>query len=160
MIPEALKPGIDPAQLGPVTTARSESILRRRIRKFRRLKRGYYSFLIIVVAYAVSFFLPFLMSGTPIVVKYQGRYFFPMLRFHNVTEFGAEGFGEPDYRSLKKLFAEAGGDDWVLMAPYPYGPNESLLDLTSPTPQSTLARAPLWHRRSWKRRARPTRIWF
>jgi microcin C transport system permease protein len=134
MIPEALKPGVDPSQLGPVHIPRSESILKRRIRKFRRLKRGYYSFLIIVIAYVISFFLPFLMSGTPLVVKYQSHYFFPMLRFHSVTEFGTEGFGEPDYRSLKTQFAEAGGDNWVLMAPYPYGPNESLLDFTSPPP--------------------------
>jgi microcin C transport system permease protein len=89
---------------------------------------------VIVTAYLFSFFLPLVMSGTPLVVKYQGQYFFPMLRFHGVTEFGAEGFGEPDYRALKKRFAEAGRGDWVLMAPYPYGPNEALLDLTESPP--------------------------
>jgi microcin C transport system permease protein len=134
MIPEALKPGIDPAKLGPVHAARSESIFRRRVRKFRRLRRGYYSFLIIVVTYAASFLLPFLMSGTPLVVHYQGRYFFPMFRFHTTTEFGVEGFGEPDYRLLKQQFDGAGRGDWVLMPPYPYGPNESLLDFASPPP--------------------------
>ena len=36
--------------------------------------------------------------------------------------------GEPDYRALKKQFAAQGGGNWVLMPPYPYGPNESLLD--------------------------------
>ncbi len=33
------------------------------VRKFRRLKRGYYSFLIITVAYVVSFFLPLLANN-------------------------------------------------------------------------------------------------
>jgi microcin C transport system permease protein len=119
--------------------ARSESIFRKRIRKFRRIKRGYYAFVIIVSAYALSFFLPFVMTGTPLVVKYQGQYFFPMLRFHSVTEFGAEGFGEPDYRALKRQFAQSGKGNWVLMPPYPYGPNESLLDLAEspPNPPST-----------------------
>src|SRR5688572_10859997 len=101
---------------------RSESIFRKRLRKFRRIKRGYYSFLLIISAYALSFFLPLLMTGTPLAVKYQGQYFFPMFRFHSVTEFGAEGYGEPDYRALRQRFAEAGKGDWVLMAPYPYGP--------------------------------------
>ena len=113
---------------------RSESPLRRRIRKFRRLKRGYYSFLIIAIAYLFSFLLPLVMSGTPLAVKYEGRYYFPMFEFHNVTEFGVEGFGEPDYRELKERFAQAGRGDWVLMAPYPYGPNEALLDMTSSPP--------------------------
>ncbi len=40
----------------PMTAVRSESLFRKRIRKFRRLKRGYYSFLVIVIAYAVSRF--------------------------------------------------------------------------------------------------------
>lgn len=114
--------------------ARSESLLRKRLRKFRRLKRGYYSFVIIIIAYGLSFLLPFAMSGTPLIVKYQGHYFFPMLQFHSVTEFGVDGFGEPDYRALKRRFSEAGGGDFVLMPPYPYGPNEALLDLTSPPP--------------------------
>ena len=115
---------------------RSESIFRKRLRKFRRIKRGYYSFLFIVSAYVLSFFLPLVMTGTPLVVKYQGRYFFPMLQFHSVTEFGAEGYGEPDYRALKQRFSEAGTGDWVLMAPYPYGPNESLLDLSQSPPNA------------------------
>ena len=117
-----------------MTAMRSESLFRKRIRKFRRLKRGYYSFLIILASYAVSFLLPLLMSGTPLAVKYRGEYFFPMLRFHTVADFGVEGFGEPDYRALTQHFEEAGRGDWVLMPPYPYGPNESLLNLASPPP--------------------------
>jgi microcin C transport system permease protein len=134
MIPEALKPGVDPARLGPVDSGRSESILRKRLRKFRRLRRGYYSFLVILSAYIFSFLLTFVMSGTPLAVKYGGRYYFPMFRFYTVTDFGVEGFGEPDYRALKRQFAEAGAGDWVLMPPYPYGPNEALLDMTASPP--------------------------
>jgi microcin C transport system permease protein len=113
---------------------RSESLFRKRLRKFRRLKRGYYSFVVIILAYIFSFLLPFVMTGTPLAVKYNGQYFFPMFRFHAITEFGVEGFGEPDYRDLKKRFADAGKGDWVLMAPYPYGPNEALLDLSQSPP--------------------------
>jgi len=123
--------------------ARSESPLRRRLRKFRRLKRGYFSFLIILSLYAVSFFLPLIMNGTPLAVKYNGQYFFPLLTFHSVTDFGAEGFGEPDYRALKRQYAEEGRGNWVLMPPYPYGPNETLLDLDAPPPNAPTRAHPL-----------------
>lgn len=76
------------------------------------------------------------MSGTPLAVRYRGQYFFPMFRYHGVTEFGAQGFGEPDYRALKKQFAEGGAGDWVLMPPYSYGPNEALLNLTESPPNA------------------------
>ncbi len=115
---------------------RSETIFRKRLRKFRRLKRGYYSFVLILSVYVISFLLPFLMSGTPLVVRHQGRFYFPMFNFYSVTDFGVEGYGEPDYRVLKKQFAEAGQGDWVLMPPYPYGPNEALLDLTESPPNA------------------------
>ena len=126
-----------------MSAVRSESPLRRRIRKFRRLKRGYYSFLIILAAYVFSFFLPLVMSGTPLLVRYQGRFYFPMFEFHSVTEFGIEGYGEPDYRQLKRQLSEAGRGDWVLMAPYPYGPNEALLDMSSSPPNPPSRSHPL-----------------
>lgn len=142
MIPEALKPGVDPSRLGPVHAPRSESIFRKRVRKFKRLKRGYYSFLLIVSAYVFSFFLPVVMSGTPLAVRYNRQYFFPMFQFHAVTEFGVEGFGEPDYRALKRQFAQAGRRDWVMMPPFPYGPNEALLDLSESPPNPPSAAHP------------------
>ena len=117
---------------------RSESLFRKRIRKFQRLRRGYYSFLLIMAAYIVSFFLPLLANGTPLVVKYNGQYFFPLATFHSATEFGQNAIGEPDYRALKTQYQTQGTGNWVLMPIYPYGPNESLLDLpgTPPHPPS------------------------
>jgi microcin C transport system permease protein len=126
-----------------MTAVRSETLFRKRVRKFKRLKRGYYSFVLIVFLYVLSFFLPFIMTGQPLAVKYHGQYFFPMVHFHSVTEFGAAGFGEPDYRALKKQFADAGTGDWVLMSIYPYGPNEALLDSTESPPNAPSRLHPL-----------------
>ena len=119
-----------------MTPVRSESLLRKRLRKFKRLKRGYYSFLLILGLYVFSFFLPFVMTNQPLAVRYNGHYYFPMLRFHGANEFRSAAFGEPDYRQLKREFAQAGKGDWVLMAPFPYSPNEALLDLAEPPPNT------------------------
>lgn len=122
-----------------IPTAASESILRRRFRKFRRIKRGYWSFILIAAAYLLSFFLPMIASSTALVVRYQGHFFFPTFHFYLPQTFGQPGFGETDYRALAKTFREAGHGDWVLMPPYPYGPNESLLDLPGSPPHAPSA---------------------
>ena len=113
---------------GPAAST-SESIFRKRLRKFRRIKRGYWSFLFILVAYVVSFFLPYLANDKALAVRYEDQYYFPMMRFYEASQFDQDVVGEPDYRSLRAQFATTGESDWVLMPLYPYGPYESLLDL-------------------------------
>jgi microcin C transport system permease protein len=116
----------------------SNSILRRRLRKFRSLKRGYYSFLIMLAAYVVSFFLPALINNRALAVYYQAHYYLPLMTYYGAATFGQEAFGETDYRALQATFREQGRGDWVLMPLIPYSPNESLLDLpgTPPHPPS------------------------
>ena len=115
-----------------------ESILRKRLRKFRRLKRGYYAFLLVSGAYVLSFFLPFLANSKALVVRYEGRYYFPIASYHAAGEFGQTTIGEPDYRDLRTQFQAQGTGNWVLMPVYQYGPNEALLDDsgTPPNPPS------------------------
>jgi len=112
----------------------SFSIMRRRFQKFRRIKRGYYSFLILTGAYVLSFFLPLLINDKALVVKYQGHYYFPIAKYHSTTDFGQPGYGEPSYRDMKKKFQAEGAGNWVLMAPYHYGPMESNFDSPGSVP--------------------------
>lgn len=130
MIPEALKPGTDPARLGPVHAVRSESIFRKRIRKFRRLKRGYYSFLLLLAAYLISLALPILINDRALIVRYNGRTYFPILSYYPASEFGLNAIGEPNYRQLRDQFRQQPGGNWVLMPLYPYSSTEALLELS------------------------------
>jgi microcin C transport system permease protein len=111
------------------TAPRSESIFRKRIRKFRRLKRGYYSFLLLVTAYALSLALPLLINDKPLAVRYNGRMYFPILSFYPASAFGMNAIGEPNYRQLREEFRKQGSGNRVLMPLYPYSPTEALLDL-------------------------------
>ena len=77
------------------------SIFRKRIQKFRRLKRGYYSFLAIVIAYLISFILPLLINNKALVVSYKGTLYFPVLKFHPATTFDQAIVSEPNYRELE-----------------------------------------------------------
>jgi microcin C transport system permease protein len=112
----------------------SESILRRRFRKFRRIRRGYWSFLLIAALYLASFLCPYVMNRTALLVRYDGEFYFPTFRFYAASTFGQPVFGEPDYRALTEQFANEDAGNWVIMPPYPYGPNEALLDLPGSPP--------------------------
>ena len=113
---------------------RSLSLFRKRLRKFRTIKRGYYSFLIIVAAYAISFFLPLLVNNDALAVRYHGHWYFPMAKYYPASTFGQQAIGEPDYRALAETLRHEGSGNWVLLPPYPYSPTESLLDLPGSPP--------------------------
>jgi len=122
------------AMAPPLPQKRSVSIFRKRIRKFKTLKRGYYSFLILLVAYGISFILPVLVNSKALVVRYQGQYYFPILKYYPASQFGLDAIGEPDYRALKTKVSQENRGDWVLMPLYPYSATESLLDLPGSPP--------------------------
>ncbi|MBI3269349.1 MAG: ABC transporter permease subunit [Planctomycetes bacterium] len=119
----------------------SASLFRKRLRKFRSLKRGYYCFLLLTGAYLLSWLLPFFVSNKALVVRYQGKYYYPILQFYSAKTFGMPGIGEAKYRKLAEKFREAGGEDWVLLPLHPYGPNENLLNELEGNPPHPPSRA-------------------
>ena len=125
-------------------SAESLSVFRRRWRKFRSLKRGWYSFVLLSCAYLLSFLLPLLVNHRALVVEHAGEWHFPIFHGHyEAAEFGQRLIGEADYRLLAEQFRESDSGDWVLLPPYPYHPNESLLDdphLTGNPPHAPSAR--------------------
>src|SRR5437763_14442482 len=74
----------------PASGAKPESLIRKRIRKFRRLKRGYYSFVLLLTAYIISFLLPGLVIDKALVGHYHGRFFFPIIQFRCAAELGVK----------------------------------------------------------------------
>jgi microcin C transport system permease protein len=135
------------------TIAKSASLLRLRLKRFRRIRRGYYSFLVMVGLYVLSFLLPFLMGNRPIMLSYEGDWYFPAFRsyFHQTfgwgydrvylgEEFGqteVDGFpifGEADYRGLERQFALEDEGNWLILPPVPYSPIESFLDMEGHPP--------------------------
>lgn len=101
----------------------------KRFRKFKSIKRGYYSLIWITVFYIVSFGLEFIANDKPILVRYHGKYFFPTFKYIPEREFSGTSDAEPDYRVLKQQFQEVGEGNFVLMPLIPYSPTEALLDL-------------------------------
>ena len=52
---------------------KSDSILKKRIRRFKSIKRGYYSFILLVTLYLLSFFAPILVNSKALLVCYSNN---------------------------------------------------------------------------------------
>ncbi|MCB1178750.1 MAG: ABC transporter permease [Leptospiraceae bacterium] len=102
---------------------------RRRLLKFKNNKRAYYSFLIIVITYAISLFAPFIANNTPLMVKFDGSIYFPILKFYPDKTFGGKESTPPDYKKLKSSERFSSKDsNYMIFPPIPYGYNESNLE--------------------------------
>lgn len=105
----------------------SLSILKKRWLKFKTLKRGYYSFVLLMVLYGISFFLPFLINNRALIVKYENEYHFPAFTGYIPGEkFGQDVPGEGNYRILKQDWKASNSENFVIMPIYPYSPFEDI----------------------------------
>lgn len=119
-------------------------LTRKRIRKFTSIRRGFFSLIIIIVLYVVSFGLELLANNTAILVRYNGKYSFPVFQgYIPEREFGGPTAAEPEYRELQQRFKQEGKGNFVLMPPIPYGPTESLLDMPGYPPHKPSWQHPL-----------------
>jgi microcin C transport system permease protein len=64
-----------------------DPITRRRLQRFRKIKRGYYSFLILVGAIVLSIFAPFLAESRALLVVYKGSWYFPTFQYLDAATF-------------------------------------------------------------------------
>jgi len=98
----------------------------KKLRRFREIKRGYYSFLFLSLLLAVLAVGELLVNSRALVVSYEGELFFPTYTaFHPGTHFGLDYSYEVNYRELQAHFATQGEGNWVLMPPVPYNPYEN-----------------------------------
>ncbi|RMG17222.1 MAG: ABC transporter permease subunit, partial [Planctomycetota bacterium] len=98
----------------------------KRLARFRRIRRGYYSFLIISTLFVASLFLELLVNSKPLAIHYGERTAFPAVAewldgvvffaeinsFLRKTDFGQVGKGEVDYNA----FAATVDDPSLLVA--------------------------------------------
>ena len=100
-------------------------LTQKKIKRFKEIKRGYWSFLLLSCLLVLSLAAELLINSKALVVKYNGEYSFPVLSdVRLATDFGQVNAGEADYRQLQTMFAEQGGDNFVIMPLVPWNPYE------------------------------------
>lgn len=93
---------------------------RRRFAIFRSSRRGMISLAVFGLLFFVSLFAELLANNRPILIRYDGAFYSPMLRDYPETTFGGDFPTNAVYtdRELQTLIREKGG--WILWPPIPY----------------------------------------
>lgn len=99
--------------------------------------------LLLLGAYALSFFLPLMVNNKALIVSYNGEWSSPAARdflaslplvgglapssFDPAEKYGEVGVqAEANYRVLQDKWDNAGSENYVIMPLYPFGPNEDV----------------------------------
>lgn len=77
-------------------------LTRDRLRRFRRMRRAHISFWVLGTAFVLSLFSEFIANDKPLLLIYEGRWYFPVVQFHSAREFGGEYRTEADYVELRR----------------------------------------------------------
>ena len=65
-------------------------INQRRLNNFVSNKRGFYSFWIFFILFIISLFADFIANEKPLLVKYQSKFYYPILQSYSETTFGGD----------------------------------------------------------------------
>ena len=116
------------------TVSQSPSPGRRAWLRFRRNRLGYWSLVVFTTLVVLSLFAEVLSTDKPLVVRYEGQTYFPVLRDYSEKTFGGDFETPADYLDpfIRERITE--GRNWAVYAPNPYGPKTLNYFATSPNP--------------------------
>ena len=109
-------------------------ITRRRLAIFRRHRRGYVSFWIFLVVFGTSLFAEFIANDRPLLIRFDGHWYFPVLQDYSEDTFGPEFMPtEADYTDpdLQHLISAHG---WMIWPAIPFSYDTTVDNLPSPAP--------------------------
>jgi microcin C transport system permease protein len=114
-------------------------LTRRRLYNFRANRRGFWSMWVFLALFVVSLFAEFIANDKPILVRYDGGFYVPVLVSYPETVFGGEFPTEADYRDPEVVrLIDAKG--WMVWPPIPYSFDTVARDLGRPAPAPPSAR--------------------
>ena len=107
---------------------------RRRWENFKANRRGFWSFWIFMVLFIGSLFANVIANDRPLMVKYDGHLYWPVLFNYAETTFGGDFETTADYRDpyIQKQIAAKGGS--IIWPPVRYSYDTHNLDLPTPAP--------------------------
>ena len=98
----------------------------KKLRRFREIKRGYYSLLFLVGLLVVLALGELLVNNRALIVNYEGVLYFPTYTaFHSGGDFGFDYDYQVNYRDLAARFESECSGNWVLMPLVPYSAFEN-----------------------------------
>lgn len=114
----------------------TNSMLRRRWRKFKTNGRGYWSLIIFSILFTLSLGSELISNDKPVLVSYEGSFYFPLLNSYPETTFGGDFETETDYRDpyiLEKITTN-GNKAFFPLNPHSYSSINPNLNVPVPSP--------------------------
>ena len=107
---------------------------RRAWRRFRRNPLGFWSLVVFSILVVLSLFAEVLSTDKPLVVRYEGQTYFPVLRDYSEKTFGGDFETPADYLDpfIRKRITD--GSNWAIYAPNRYGPRTLNYFASQPNP--------------------------
>src|SRR5690348_12136493 len=108
-------------------------VTRRRLHNFRANRRGFWSLWIFLALFGVTLFAELIANDRPLLIRYDGHSYFPVLTAYPETTFGGEFETEADYRDpyVREKIEQKG---WMVWPPIPYSANTINYNLPVPAP--------------------------
>jgi len=117
-------------------------VTRKRLARFKEVRYAWISFLILCGLYLISLGAELICNNKPLLVRFQGRSYFPVFFFYPEETFVKGGRKtRPDYKALAGI-PEFRDDpsNFMVFAPIPYGPYESVDPASIPVSKDVTAR--------------------
>ena len=108
---------------------------RQRWNKFKANRRGFYAFIVFCVVLVLTSMADFIANDKPIVIRYNGEWYFPIFRQYPETVFGGTFKTTADYKDpyLQKKINEKG---FFIMPPIKYSYDTINYNLPTPAPSA------------------------
>ena len=104
--------------------------------RFKRNRLGFWSLVLFSVLVLGSLCAELVSNDRPLVVKYQGEYYFPFVHHYPEKVFGGDFDTETDYLDPFIRAQLAKGGNWAVFAPNPYGPKTINYFALQPNPSA------------------------
>ena len=108
-------------------------------RRFKGNRRGYVSLWIFTILFVLSLFAEVLSNDKPLLIHYQGEYYFPLFNIYPETVFGGDFHAETDYLDPYIRDQITAEDNWAIYPLNPYSYNTINYFAESPNPAAPSA---------------------
>ena len=92
---------------------------RRRLKLFYANRRGWWSLWIFLAVFCVTLGAELVANDKPIIMKFHGKYYFPVFRYYAEKDFGGDFETEADYRDAF-IADRIKADGWMIWPPIRY----------------------------------------
>lgn len=110
----------------PVSRWQLNPVARKRWNRFRNHRRGFWSLMLLAAMYVISLGAELICNDRPLLVRFEGKSYFPVFRFYPDDVFAGNGIlTRADYKKLRTSESFANRpENWMLFPLVPHGPNE------------------------------------